>query len=186
MKTQKQRHFTPVTTVKSIIGNSTKNYQWMLSPLGELSGNSSIFLQFHSVESKSESPLSCVQLCDPMDCSPPGESTGFSRPEYWMWVPYPFSRGSSWPRDRTQVSHTVGRFFTTWVTKEDYHSVEYLLILTGGWINLLTITLTKWSKLLSLVITLATWCKELTHWKTLWRWERLKAKGEEDGRGRDG
>ena len=34
----------------------------MLSPLGELSGNSSIFLQFHSVESKSESPLSRVQL----------------------------------------------------------------------------------------------------------------------------
>ena len=118
MKTQKQRHFTPVTTVKSIIGNSTKNYQWMLSPLGELSGNSSIFLQFHSVESKSESPLSRVQLCDPMDCSPPGESTGFSRPEYWMWVPYPFSRGSSWPRDRTQVSHTVGGFFTIWATGE--------------------------------------------------------------------
>ena len=27
--------------------------------------------------------------------------------------------------------------------------------------------------------TLATWCKELTHWKIPWRWERLKAK--EDG-----
>ena len=24
---------------------------------------------------------------------------------------------------------------------------------------------------------LATWCKELTHWKRLWLWERLKAKG---------
>ena len=31
--------------------------------------------------------------------------------------------------------------------------------------------------------TLATWCKELTHWKRLWCWERLKAeeeKGTED------
>ena len=33
---------------------------------------------------------------------------------------------------------------------------------------------------------LATWCKELTHWKRPWCWERLKAKGEEGGRGWDG
>ena len=26
--------------------------------------------------------------------------------------------------------------------------------------------------------TLATWCKELTHWKRLWYWEGLKAGGE--------
>ena len=34
--------------------------------------------------------------------------------------------------------------------------------------------------------TLATWCKELTHWKRLWCWERLKAGGEGDDRGWDG
>ena len=28
--------------------------------------------------------------------------------------------------------------------------------------------------------TLATWCKELTHWKRPWSWERLKAGGEGD------
>ena len=28
------------------------------------------------------------------------------------WVAFPFSRGSSQPRDRTQVSHIAGRFFT--------------------------------------------------------------------------
>ena len=33
--------------------------------------------------------------------------------------------------------------------------------------------------------TLATWCKELTHWKRPWCWERLKAKGEGDDRGWD-
>ena len=33
--------------------------------------------------------------------------------------------------------------------------------------------------------TLATWCEELTHWKTLWCWERLKAGGEGDDRGWD-
>jgi len=34
--------------------------------------------------------------------------------------------------------------------------------------------------------TLATRCKELTHWKTPWCWERLKAGGEGDDRGWDG
>ena len=29
------------------------------------------------------------------------------------WVVFPFSRGSSQPRDRTQVSHIAGRFFTS-------------------------------------------------------------------------
>ena len=34
--------------------------------------------------------------------------------------------------------------------------------------------------------TLATWCKEYTHWKRLWCWERLKAGGEGDDEGWDG
>ena len=34
------------------------------------------------------------------------------------WVAIPFSRGSSQPRDRTQVSCISGRFFTTWATRE--------------------------------------------------------------------
>ena len=33
---------------------------------------------------------------------------------------------------------------------------------------------------------LATWCKNLTHLKRPWCWERLKAGGEEDDRGWDG
>ena len=34
--------------------------------------------------------------------------------------------------------------------------------------------------------TLATWCKELTHWKRPWCWARLKSGGEGDDRGWDG
>ena len=34
------------------------------------------------------------------------------------WVAVPFSKGSSQPRDRTQVSRIVGWFFTTWAAKE--------------------------------------------------------------------
>ena len=33
--------------------------------------------------------------------------------------------------------------------------------------------------------TLATWCKELTHWKRPWCWKTLKAGGEGDNRGWD-
>ena len=35
------------------------------------------------------------------------------------WVAFPFSRVSSRPRDQSQVSHIVGRFFTSWATRED-------------------------------------------------------------------
>ena len=34
------------------------------------------------------------------------------------WVTFPFSREFSQPRDRTQVSCTVGGFFTSWATRE--------------------------------------------------------------------
>ena len=34
------------------------------------------------------------------------------------WVAFPFSKGSSQPRDRTQVSRIAGGFFTSWATRE--------------------------------------------------------------------
>ena len=34
------------------------------------------------------------------------------------WVAVPFSRGSSPPRDQTQVCHIAGRFFTFWAIRE--------------------------------------------------------------------
>ena len=61
----------------------------------------------------------CPTLCDPMDCSLPGSSVhGILQARILEWLAIPFSRGSSWPRDRTQVSHIVGRFFTVWTTRE--------------------------------------------------------------------
>ena len=35
-----------------------------------------------------------------------------------VWVAVPFFRGSSQPRDWTQVSHIAGRLFTSWATRE--------------------------------------------------------------------
>ena len=56
---------------------------------------------------------SSLTLCNPMDCSPPGSSVhGIFQTRVLEWVAISFSRGSSQPRDRTQVSHTAGRCFT--------------------------------------------------------------------------
>ena len=56
---------------------------------------------------------SCPTLCNPMDCSPPGSSVhGISQGRVLEWVAISFSRGSSQPRDRTQVSCIAGRLFT--------------------------------------------------------------------------
>ena len=52
---------------------------------------------------------SCLTLCSPMDCSPTGSSVhGISQARILEWVAIIFSRGSSQPRDRTQVSHLAG------------------------------------------------------------------------------
>ena len=56
---------------------------------------------------------SCPTLCDPMDCSPPGSSVhGILQARILQWVAIAFSRGSSSPRDQTQVSNITGRFLT--------------------------------------------------------------------------
>ena len=57
--------------------------------------------------------LSMVSLYDPMDCSPPSSSIhGILQARVLEWIAIPFSRGSSQPRDRTQVSCIAGGFFT--------------------------------------------------------------------------
>ena len=55
----------------------------------------------------------CLTLCDPMYCSPPGSSVhGILKARILEWIAISFSRGSSQPRDQTQVSCIAGRFFT--------------------------------------------------------------------------
>ena len=43
------------------------------------------------------------------------------------WAAIPFSRGSSYPRDQTQVSCIAGRFFTVWATREAFVIEQELL-----------------------------------------------------------
>ena len=74
---------------------------------------------------------SCSALWDPMDCNPPGSSVhGILQARILEWVAIPFSRGSSWPRDQTQVSCIAGRLFTIWATREAPETVNYLPIYT--------------------------------------------------------
>ena len=103
--------------------------------------------------------LSCLTLCNPMDCIPPrssvhGDSPGKNTrvgchavlqgifptqgsnpdlphcrqilyrlshqgsPRILEWVAYPFSRGSSRPRNQTRVFCIASGFFTSWATRE--------------------------------------------------------------------
>ena len=93
------------------------------------------YMQRKEKESESHS----VTLCDPMGSTVPGMGifpTQRSNPGLpncrWIlyqlshpgnlgileWVAYSFSRGSSPPRDQTQVSHRADGFFTRWATRE--------------------------------------------------------------------
>ena len=55
---------------------------------------------------------SCLTLCDPMDYT----VHGILQDRILEWVA--FYRGSSQPRDRTQVSPIAGRFFPSWASRE--------------------------------------------------------------------
>ena len=62
---------------------------------------------------------SCLTLCNPMDCSLPGSSVHcILQARILEWVAISFSRVSSQPRDRIQVSRITGEFCTIWATRE--------------------------------------------------------------------
>ena len=71
---------------------------------------------------------SCPTLCRTMDYT----VHGILQTSILEWVAVPFSRGLSQSRDRTQVSHIAGGFFTTWARREvilECHT-------SHGWLNL--------------------------------------------------
>ena len=77
--------------------------------------------------------VSCSVLCNsfetPMDCSLPGSSVhGILQARIPEWVAIPFSRGSSWPKDRTRASCVAGKFFTVWATREAMAGLSYVIM----------------------------------------------------------
>ena len=93
---------------------------------------------------ESEVAQSCSTFCNPMDCSPPGFSIhGIFQARILEWVAVSFSRRSSWPRDRTWVSHIAGRCFpiqnvmrTSW-----FHYYPFLHFFFTVFIEFVTILL---------------------------------------------
>ena len=76
---------------------------------------------------------SCLTLCDHVDYSTPGSSVhGILQAWILEWVAIPFSRGSSWPRDRTHVSCIAGRFFTTELPGKPTEEVTFEQRSEGG------------------------------------------------------
>ena len=72
---------------------------------------------------------SCPTLCNHTDY----KVHGILQARILEWVAFPFSRGSSHPRDWTQVSHIVGGFFTSWATqgKPIFSNLKIFLIVNA-------------------------------------------------------
>ena len=76
---------------------------------------------------KSESH-SVVVLCNPIGYT----VHGILQARILEWVATPFTRGSSQPRDQTQVSRIAGGFFTSWATREATPIIDIANL--GSWI----------------------------------------------------
>ena len=75
---------------------------------------------------------SCLTLCNPMDSSPPHSLLhGILQARTLEWVAMPSSRGSSRPRDRTQVSCITGGFYTAEPPGKSVARVSRYIFLRG-------------------------------------------------------
>ena len=120
-------------------------------------------LKLYAIES--EIAQLCPTLCDPVDCSLPGSSVnGIFQARVLEWVAIAFPRGSSPPRDRTQVSRIVGRRFTVWATREApcYGKVALYLELTCVW-NLVILLMGRWYTFLNINLPLCR-MESSSHW----------------------
>ena len=89
----------------------------------------------------------CPTLCDPIDCSPPASSVHrILQARILEWGSRSFSRGSSWPRNRTQISciYCTGRWilyhWATWEANITLHKMgkhchgsEFNVKMWKGW-----------------------------------------------------
>ena len=80
----------------------------------------------HTIWKKeSEVAETSLILCNSTDCNLPGSSLyGIFLARILECSAISFSRGSTQPRDWTQVSHTAGRGFILWATREAPHTMQ--------------------------------------------------------------
>ena len=90
-------------------------------------------------------------------------------PYLWYFNPLDFEIPNLYFSNYGTIKYVVTKFLCTFFWK---HS----------WCYITVFKIEKWSR----GFTLVTWCKEPTHWKRPWCWQRLKAGGERDKRRQDG
>ena len=81
----------------------------------------SVWLCFYEVKVAQ----SYLTLCNPMDYT----LHRILQARILEWVAFPFSRGSSQPRDWTQVSCFAWRYFTNWATRD----IKFVFIEASKW-----------------------------------------------------
>ena len=128
--------------------------------------------------------LSHVWLCHPVDCSPPGSSVHMILQERILeWVAISFSRGSSHPRDRTQVSCIAGSRFNLWATREALLSnyifllflISYGSIFCCCWLKICTCQSLLWRSMIKGCELITAVLKlQLHHLLDAWAWANCK------------
>ena len=83
----------------------------------------SVWLCFYEVKVAQSYPT----LCNPMDYT----LHRILQARILEWVAFPFSRGSSQPRDGTQVSCFAWRYFTNWATRD----IKFVFIEASKWVK---------------------------------------------------
>ena len=71
-------------------------------------------------------------------------------PRILEWAAFPFSRGSSWPRNQTRDSWTTGRFFTNWAIREA-HEISTIWI-QSKYSSICVVQLVQWVQCLVQVL----------------------------------
>ena len=108
-----------------------------------------IYIQYLiAAAAAAKSLQSCLTLCDPMDCSPPGSpSLGFSRQEHWSGLPFPspMHESEKWKWSRSVMpdsSRPHGlqptRLLRPWdfpgkSTGVGCHCLLHIKLFTGAW-----------------------------------------------------
>ena len=83
--------------------------------LNQLQGSTWLFVLFlDSLTMLSVASQSCLTLCNPMDCSPPGSSVrGILQQEYWSELPFPSPGHLPIPGIKPESPALAAQFFTT-------------------------------------------------------------------------
>ena len=115
--------------------------------------------------------LSCVWLFSTPGTvayqAPP--SMGFSRQEYWSELPLPSPKEGWVPKNWCFWTMVLEKTLESLLDGKEIKPVNP----KGNQPSIFSGRNSCWSS-----DSLATWCEELTQWKRLWCWERLKAGGE--------